>query len=335
MNRKLLVGLLILVLLATVACGKQEAQQPQEPENNGKAKTDEEVAVLPSHDNLVVEIGDRGITKDDFEKTYLFRKYSYMKSYGEEVFTGENAKTLVRNMRLQVQEELAREQVYILLAENAGFKKDMAAAEKIYTEEFLARNTEETLKYFKENGLDKEFVTGRIAIEQMVGGFIEKLQDDFLESDYFFEKGNTVELVRASHILVETEEEAKEIKALIDEEPSRFEMLAKERSTCPSAENEGDLGYFEFVDMVEEFSKAAFEMKVGDISNVVSSQFGYHIIKLTDKGTLLQIREKESENASIQQKVLELSYQGVGDKLKSLYDEQIVKTPIQYYSIED
>jgi parvulin-like peptidyl-prolyl isomerase len=211
----------------------------------------------------------------------------------------------------------------------------MTEAAKIYEEDFIARNTDETLKYFEENNLDKDYVTNRIAIEQLVGSFIQKLQDDYLDSDGFVEKEKTLNLVRASHILVNTQEEALEIKGLINEEPSRFEMLAKERSTCASAENEGDLGYFEATDMAEEFSKAAFAMEIDEISEVVASQFGYHIIKLTDKGTLFEILERGSEDPYLDQKLLDLSYQVVGEKLKNLYDEQLLKTPIQYYSIEE
>ncbi|NLY37035.1 MAG: hypothetical protein GX046_07360 [Tissierellia bacterium] len=337
MNKKIMIGLLILVLVTTVACGKKEETPAQGAVENGETEQieEEKAPILPSNENFVAEIDGKGITKEEFEKSYLFRKYSYIKSYGEEVFTGEGAKTLERNMRLQVQEELAREQIYVLLAENAGFKKDMTEAAKIYEEDFIARNTDETLKYFEENNLDKDYVTNRIAIEQLVGSFIQKLQDDYLDSDGFVEKEKTLNLVRASHILVNTQEEALEIKGLINEEPSRFEMLAKERSTCASAENEGDLGYFEATDMAEEFSKAAFAMEIDEISEVVASQFGYHIIKLTDKGTLFEILERGSEDPYLDQKLLDLSYQVVGEKLKNLYDEQLLKTPIQYYSIEE
>lgn len=339
MNKKMMIGLLILVLLTTVACGPKE-EKPKETESPVENTEVEQVAeeegpLLPSHENFVAEIDGKGITKEEFEKSYLFRKYSYIQSYGEEVFSGEGAQALERNMRLQIQEELAREQVYILLSENVGFKKDMEEAKRIYEEDFIAKNTEETLKYFEENNLDKDYVTDRIAIEQMVGSFIEKLQDEYLASDGFMEREKTLNLVRASHILVDSEEEAQEILALIEEEPSRFEALAKERSTCASAENEGDLGYFEAIEMVEEFSKAAFAMEIDEISGVVSSQFGYHIIKVTDKGTLFDLRENNREHPYLEQKILELSYQAVGDRLAGLYDEQLEKTPIQYYSIEN
>lgn len=89
--------------------------------------------------------------------------------------------------------------------------------------------------------------------------------------------------VRARHILVKTEEEAKAIiKKLTD--GAKFEDLAKESSTDGSAEQGGDLGYFGEGMMVPEFEKAAFALEVGDYTKEpVKSQFGYHVIKVEDK----------------------------------------------------
>jgi peptidyl-prolyl cis-trans isomerase C len=91
------------------------------------------------------------------------------------------------------------------------------------------------------------------------------------------------EEVRARHILVETEDEAKaiaqEIKGGAD-----FAEVAKEKSKDPgSAKDGGDLGYFVKGNMVPEFADVAFKMYPGQVSNPVKSQFGWHIIKLEDK----------------------------------------------------
>lgn len=90
--------------------------------------------------------------------------------------------------------------------------------------------------------------------------------------------------VRASHILVATEDEAKDIIRQLDG-GADFAALAKEKSTDPSAkQNGGDLGYFTAGEMVPEFSQAVFAMEKGESSKApVKSQFGWHVIKVVDK----------------------------------------------------
>ena len=93
---------------------------------------------------------------------------------------------------------------------------------------------------------------------------------------------NTPETVKASHILVESEEKALEIISEINNGMS-FEDAAMNYSTCPSKEAGGDLGEFTRGQMVPEFEDAAFNLIEGTISNPVKTQFGYHIIKVINK----------------------------------------------------
>ncbi len=88
--------------------------------------------------------------------------------------------------------------------------------------------------------------------------------------------------VKASHLLVKTEDEALNIKKEIMEGKD-FAAAAREVSLCPSGQNGGDLGYFSRGQMVKEFEDAAFSMEVGEVSNPIKTQFGYHLIYLTDK----------------------------------------------------
>lgn len=89
--------------------------------------------------------------------------------------------------------------------------------------------------------------------------------------------------VRAAHILLNNEDTAKMVLQKI-KDGGNFEQLALEYSTDPSVErNKGDLGFFGWGDMVDEFGQAAYSMNVGEISPPVKSRFGYHIIKLLDK----------------------------------------------------
>ena len=87
--------------------------------------------------------------------------------------------------------------------------------------------------------------------------------------------------VNAQHILVKSEDQAKEILNLIQQGKS-FEDLARTKSSCPSGKKGGNLGWFSHGQMVREFQKAAFSLKKGQISQPVKTQFGWHIIKVKD-----------------------------------------------------
>lgn len=87
--------------------------------------------------------------------------------------------------------------------------------------------------------------------------------------------------VRASHLLVKTEEEAAKLREEILAGKD-FAEVAAQVSLCPSGRDGGDLGFFGKGQMVREFEDACFSMEVGEISNPIKTQFGYHLIKLTD-----------------------------------------------------
>ncbi len=88
--------------------------------------------------------------------------------------------------------------------------------------------------------------------------------------------------VKARHILVETEDEAKAIIQKLDD-GADFAELAKQESTGPSSANGGDLGFFTKEQMVTPFAEAAFAMDKGEISDPVKTRFGWHVIKVEDK----------------------------------------------------
>ncbi|CAH2030204.1 peptidylprolyl isomerase [Trichlorobacter ammonificans] len=111
-----------------------------------------------------------------------------------------------------------------------------------------------------------------------------KISDEELKS--FYEKNQdkfkTGEQVRASHILVKSEQEAKDVLTQL-KGGAKFEDVAKAKSVDSSASKGGDLGWFGKGNMVPVFEKTAFALKEGEVSGIVKSEFGFHIIKLTGK----------------------------------------------------
>ncbi len=130
-----------------------------------------------------------------------------------------------------------------------------------------------------------------------------EVQKFYEENQQFFKKP---EEVKASHILVKVDPEAgdgdkkkamdkiKDVEKQVDE-GGDFGELAKEYSEGPSAPKGGDLGFFKRGQMVKPFEDAAFALAVGDVSDIVETRFGYHLIKVTDKTPEGTVELKDAE----------------------------------------
>jgi parvulin-like peptidyl-prolyl isomerase len=131
--------------------------------------------------------------------------------------------------------------------------------------------------------------------------------------------------VKASHILVDTEDKAKEVKKKLDK-GSKFESLVKEFSKDEgSKENGGELGYVMKGQLVPEFESKAFSMKNGEVSDPVKTQFGWHIIKVLDSRPV-QIPSKDEAKESIKAK---LSRMAIEKYFSDLAEKENVKINIE------
>jgi peptidyl-prolyl cis-trans isomerase C len=130
------------------------------------------------------------------------------------------------------------------------------------------------LAYFR-NKLLMELLLQAEAKASITDAALHKVYDDATK------QMTTEKEVRARHILVESEDDAKAILGEL-KKGADFEQLAKQKSKDSGA-NGGDLGYFTKDQMVPEFSEVAFRLEKGQLSDPVKSQFGWHIIKVEDK----------------------------------------------------
>ncbi|GAE46070.1 foldase protein PrsA precursor [Mesobacillus boroniphilus JCM 21738] len=130
--------------------------------------------------------------------------------------------------------------------------------------------------------------------------------------------------IKASHILVEDEKTAQEVKKKLDE-GTKFEDLAKEYSQDPgSAANGGDLGFFGPGKMVPEFEEAAYALEVNKISEPVQSQHGFHIIKVTEKKEKKSY-EKMKDELEYELKLTQLDSNKIQEVLERELDAANVK----------
>lgn len=120
-----------------------------------------------------------------------------------------------------------------------------------------------------------------VAIDAIIG---QSFTDDEIAAAYDENYGNipAEPEFNASHILVETEGEAKALVASLNN-GADFAELAKEKSTGPSGPNGGELGWFGLGMMVAPFESAVLSMEIGDISAPVQTQFGWHVLILNEK----------------------------------------------------
>lgn len=173
----------------------------------------------------------------------------------------------------------------------------------------------------------KEDMLANFAIAKAVDGV--RVTDE--EAKKFFEENekdlNAGESVSASHILVDSEEKANEIKAEIESGAVSFEDAARKYSSCPSSEQGGALGEFTRGQMVPEFDEACFSMKVGELRGPVKTQFGYHLIKLNDKKEATPLKYEDIAD-QIKQKLLtdkqQAAYRSKVNQLKILYPVDIL-----------
>lgn len=165
------------------------------------------------------------------------------------------------------------------------------------------KSEEEFIKAIKDLEMDEKALREYTRRDLVISHFIETTiapKAAVSEADVraFYDKNpdkfTRNETVKASHILIgvdsnassEDKKKAREKADSLRKELASgadFAALAKGNSTCPSSQEGGDLGFFEKGQMVPAFEKAAFALKTGEISDVVETQFGYHIIKLTEK----------------------------------------------------
>lgn len=165
-------------------------------------------------------------------------------------------------------------------------------------------NLEDLEKNIATNLQIKKLVAPNISISD------DEIQDFFETNKAMF---NEEEQVKASHILVETEEEAKEIKEKLAQGED-FAELAKEYSNDQgSKESGGELGFFSRGRMVPEFEEAAFALKIDEVSEPVKSEHGYHIIKVEDK--------KEAKEANFEESKDRVKDILIEEKMPTVYEE--------------
>uniref|UniRef100_A0A831XMY3 Peptidylprolyl isomerase n=1 Tax=Geobacter metallireducens TaxID=28232 RepID=A0A831XMY3_GEOME len=297
------------------------------------AKTDAKAAEASAITAPVARVNGVDITKAELErakKIILSRNQMGHASMNEEM-----AKKVEEAALNQI---IAKELLY-----QAGKKLeikdlDKKVQEKVAENKARFKSQADYEKALKEMDLTDKEVETFTKEDMVIGNLIEtkivantKITDE--EAKKFYDdnkdKFRREESVRASHILVGADQNAspedkkkarEKAEALLKQLKggADFAELAKKESSCPSSAQGGDLGFFGKGQMVPEFEKASFALKPGEVSDVVETQFGYHIIKLAEKKDAETVPFQEAKARITQFLTQQKVQKGIGDYVEEL-----------------
>ncbi len=303
MKRILAVLLLMVMTISLSACGGE-----------GKGGSD------------LVKVGDTIISENELEQFMEF-----------EAFTQGYDLSQIPAEQLQ----LAKAQMLDYMVSIECIRQYYAGKE----DEILPDTFETDLKNFLDESKNNEYISNFLKEKKISDETLAKMfNDQYFMSSYYEEvkagmenldqdarahydaniENFKVDEVTASHILVDKESAAREILAKL-EAGEKFEDLAKEYGTDGTKDTGGSLGTFGRGAMVKEFEDAAFALTPGEISDVVRTDFGYHIIMVTDKNQGTRTYEESRESI-----VANLVSQEVKKKIYDLKDN----TEIEYLTDE-
>lgn len=240
--------------------------------------------------NILAKVEDREITRQDMIN--IMRNLPEQQA--QEVATVDGRKRLLDEM-------VAGELLY-LDAKEHNFEE----------EEDFTKMIQEAKKGLLERYAIQRLLQNEVATDEEIKEHYEQHKKAYISS----------EEVKARHILINNEDEAKKVKEEI-ENGLDFSEAARKYSTCPSKQQGGDLGSFSKGRMVPEFEEAAFNLKIGELSEPIKTQFGYHLIMVDE---ILPSHEKTLEE------VYEQLYQMItGEKQGKAYERKLKELKSKYH----
>lgn len=235
----------------------------------------------------IAEVNKSGITSNQLQSAFL----KAISGYDDAVLSSLDQSSIV-SFKKDILDQLINTE---LLYQQAQKEKIKISNDEINLEIDKIKDNfsspEEFNEALKANNITLVRLKEDIKRQLMINSVLEETRNQVSISDeelleYYNENKESFlepEQVHARHILVEAEEEANNLLLQLKEGLTDFAELAREKSIGPSAPSGGDLGFFSRGQMVKEFEDAAFSLEPGEISEVVKSQFGYHIIKCEEK----------------------------------------------------
>ncbi|MDH4136522.1 MAG: peptidylprolyl isomerase [Anaerolineae bacterium] len=253
------------------------------------------ISVIPSITvTVVAKVNSVELSRDDFEQAMARDAKLIAQQYGMD-WNDPQAQGLLPELQQSVLDRLINQELLRQLAEAEGLTP---------TEDEVRAEVEAAKAQIQEEGpfadLDEFLESSGLTeadIETLIRGGV--MQEKMLDAHG---GPNEMEQVHARHILVETEEEGDAVLAKLEEGEDFADLAAEYSIDTGSQEDGGDLGWFPREVMVAEFEEAAFGLEIGETSELVQTQFGYHVIEVLER----EVRELGPQLLqAFQQKVFE------------------------------
>lgn len=292
--KKVLVLLLVFVMVMALISGCK-ANDTDDATTEGVSSSEKE--------NAVAVVGDKVIDIATFNIYFQMYETAYKQYYGEEILTQEFEGVKFGDvLRTDILDMLVQDELIHLHVLSNGFTIPQDVFDTKYAElnEMLEADAE-TKALYDTIGVTEDFlkkqVEGSIILEEFSTEIYEIVDADEAALNTIY--ANDVVRVRARHILVEDEATAIEVKGKLDAGEDFAELATEYSVDTGSAANGGDLDYFTKGDMVSEFEEVAFNAPIGSVSDIVQSNYGFHIIKVEDAQTVNQMVDAGVEEAIV------------------------------------
>ena len=286
-------------------------------------------------DQVVLTVNGEKITAKQFDKVLNAKKQLFRVQNFEELKTEELVWIKIRGLNeiirnTLIAQEIAKENISI---EQNVLESNLRKAREGYLEGAFEKTLDlEGISIADwEKSIEKKLLTNEL-IHQQVNSKVS-LSDKELR-DYYDKNHNEFhkkEQVKALHIMVESEEEIREIQKELRSKQKTFPALAMEYSLGPEGAQGGDLGYFEAGQMPEEFDDV-FKLKINKVSDIIKTPYGFHLLKVVDK-----IEERKMDFVESKSRVEKILLQHLQDQAFQkwfLKLKQNAEIEIEYESLE-